>query len=354
MLIKKRKKNSIFQSIKRFFVFLLIVFFVIFFSYVNFINSSVGKSGHFVFVIEKGQGANSIVNNLHKEGVIGSRNFLKIYIKNSKDKLIFREGSYDLNYNMTPKEIIKELTSSASLKPEKQLTFIEGWNLRDYAKLIDSSGLSTDNKFFKLAGEPMVASSDIYDFSEDFSFLKDKPKSSNLEGYLFPDTYRFFEDATEEDIIIKMLRNFDQKLSKEMRDEIERQGKTIYEIITMASVIQKEVQSEKDMKMVSGLFWNRIKNGQALESCATLAYILGINKAIYSFEDTRINSPYNTYINRDLPPGPIANPGLKAIEAAIYPTENSYNYFLSRPDTGETVFSRTYEEHLINRNKYLR
>jgi UPF0755 protein len=106
--------------------------------------------------------------------------------------------------------------------------------------------------------------------------------------------------------------------------------------------------------MVADIFWRRIKNGQRLESCATLAYILGQNKPQYSFEDTRINSPYNTYINSGLPPGPIGSPSLKAIKAAIYPTPNNYNFFLSRPDNGETIFSRNFEEHKINKAKFLK
>jgi UPF0755 protein len=122
----------------------------------------------------------------------------------------------------------------------------------------------------------------------------------------------------------------------------------------MASIIQKEVTSEADMKTVSGIFWNRIKSGQGLESCATLAYILGVNKPIYSLEDTQIDSPFNTYRNQGLPPAPISNPGAQAIIAAVYPDETDYVFFLSRPDTGETVFSRTYEEHLANKDKYLR
>lgn len=354
MQIKRKRKINNFKIIKTAFLALGFIIILIYFSYIKFINSPVGKSGSFSFVVEKGQGISTIVENLGEQGVIKSENFLKFYIKRSKDEIIFREGFYNLNYNMTPKEIVEELTRGAGLRPEKQVTFIEGWNLKDYAKAIESSGLSTSDDFLELSGEPMTRSSRFYDFSKDFSFLEDKPEDANLEGYLFPDTYRFFEDDNEKDIVVKMLRNFDQKLSQEMREEIENQGKTIYEIVTMASIIQKEVRSEEDMKMVSGLFWNRIENGQALESCATLAYILGINKAIYSRDDTRVNSPYNTYMNRDLPPGPIANPGLSAIEAAIYPIENEYNYFLSRPDTGETVFSKTYEEHLSNKNKYLK
>src|SRR3989339_277763 len=165
--------------------------------------------------------------------------------------------------------------------------------------------------------------------------------------------YKIYEDATPNDIVQKMLKNLDQKLTPKMRDDIKKQGKTIYEIITMASIIEKEVRSFGDMKLVSGVFWNRINSGRALESCASLAYILGVNKPQYTIEDTNIDSPYNTYKNPGLPPGPIANPGFNAITAAIYPDKTDYNYFLSA-STGETIFSKTYDEHLRNKAKYLK
>lgn len=333
---------------------------VLFFCYLNMLNSPAGVEQEKTFIVESGQSVSEIASNLYKEKLIKSEFIFKLYIKKSPKDYIFREGSYNLNYKMNIKDVLEELTKSISLKPEKRITFIEGWDLRAYAKILEEKEFFSVNEFFELSGEPMLnykllsSNKKLKNYSEQFDFLKDKPEEYGLEGYLFPDTYNFFTDASAEDVIVKMLQNFDKKLSVKMRDDIKKQGKTIYEIITMASIIQKEVQSEDDMKMVSGIFWNRINNKQALESCATLAYVLGVNKAIYSYEDTRTPSAYNTYINRGLPPGPISNPGLKAIEAAIYPTENNYNYFLSRPDTKETIFSVTYEEHLLNKNKYLK
>ena len=138
-----------------------------------------------------------------------------------------------------------------------------------------------------------------------------------------------------------------------MRKDIKAQDRTIYEIITMASIVEKEVRILEDMKTVAGIFWDRIKYGQALESCASLAYILGESKVQYSVADTKIDSPYNTYKNPGLPPGPISNPGLNAVRAAIYPEYTSYNYFLSDPQTGDTIFSKTFEEHKQNKQKYL-
>ena len=244
---------------------------------------------------------------------------------------------------------------------DKTVTIIEGWNSRQIAeKLADSQlGFSIDD-FLKIAGQPkknyqsLPANQWPEDFSDNYEFLKDKPKQVGLEGYLFADTYRFRPSSSPKEVIIKLLDNFDQQLNTKMRQDIEQQGRTIYQIITMASLLEKEVKTEQDMKIVADIFWRRIKNGQRLESCATLAYILGQNKPQYSFEDTRINSPYNTYINSGLPPGPIGSPSLKAIKAAIYPTPNNYNFFLSRPDNGETIFSRNFEEHKINKAKFLK
>jgi UPF0755 protein len=230
-------------------------------------------------------------------------------------------------------------------RPEKVITIIEGWNLKQIDKYLNEQGLKLDKSLSDFS---------VGDYKSDYSFLADAPAKGDLEGYLFPDTYRIFASTTADDIVRKMLSNFDSKVSPEMLTEISRQKKTLHQIITMASVVEKEVTSKSDMKVVAGIFWDRIKNGQALESCATLAYVLGENKAQYTYEDTRIKSPYNTYINRGLPYGPIANPGLNAISGTIYPTYTDYNYFLSRPDTKETVFSKTYEEHNLNKQKYLK
>ncbi|MDD3711362.1 MAG: endolytic transglycosylase MltG [Patescibacteria group bacterium] len=345
---------------KKIFLALVALFIVVLIIYSSIVNYSVDKGKDQDFVIEKGQGVSLIAKNLKKQDLIKSILVFKIYSKISGQQASFKEGSYILNPKMSIKQIVSELTPRIFLKPEEKLTFIEGWNIRDYSKLLNDRNLISPNDFLSLVGEPLLDYRFVenkkypQDYSEEFSFLKDKPKFYSLEGYLFPDTYRFFIDTSDEEIIKKMLSNFDNKLTMKMREDIQEQGKTIHEIITMASIIEKEVPSVEDMKVVSGIFWDRIKNGQALESCATLAYILDLNKTQYSYEDTRIESPYNTYINRGLPPGPIANPGLNAILASIYPESTDYNYFLSNPKNGETIFSKTYQEHLNNKAKYIK
>lgn len=235
-------------------------------------------------------------------------------------------------------------------REEKTIRIIEGWRNSDISKELSSKGLSTEKDFNEAVKK---------DYSADFSFLKDKPASLDVEGYLYPDTYRVYASSTAEEVIVRMLENFDKKLDDKMRADIDTQGKTIHEILTMASLIEKEAPISyqggnlDDARIVSGIFWNRIKSGQALQSCATLAYILGVNKEQYTEADTKIDSPYNTYRNPGLPPGPIANPGILAIKAAIYPIKTNYNYFLTPSGSKDLVFSITYDEHLRNKNRYL-
>jgi len=152
---------------------------------------------------------------------------------------------------------------------------------------------------------------------------------------------------------MKMLANFDEKITPDLRKEITKQKKTIFEIITMASLIEKEVAMDEDRAIVSGILWKRIKLGIPLQVDATITYITGKNNTKISLNDTKINSPYNTYKYRGLPPGPIANPGIAAIRAAIFPKSSPYLFYLSAPD-GRTIFSKTLEEHNTAKTRYLR
>lgn len=312
------------------------------------------------FVISEGEGVKKIGRNLVAEKLIKSQFYFEVYVWHKGLEKKFQAGKYGLNTAMNIKDVVRILTSGEVILDETSITVIEGWNLRDIGHYLEGEGMFQTEELMELTGFPMI-NYDLdktlprpKDYSDKFSFLADKPDNYGLEGYLFPDTYQIYKDASIEDIILKLLANFNRKLTPGMREEIKKQKKTIFEIITLASIIQKEVRSEKDMKIVSGVFNNRIENGQPLQSCATLSYILGVNKSIYSIEDTQIDSSYNTYKNYGLPPGPISNPGLKAIEAAIYPENTDYNYFLSKKENGETVFSRTLEEHNLNKAKYLK
>lgn len=299
------------------------------------------------FSVQTGENIWNTASNLKKSELISSKIYFVwvAYKEGYRGKI--KAGDYVLNSNLSIREILKIL-SKADVEPEKEskkITFPEGFSVKQMSERLSENGF--DGESF----DDLIKKPDYFEEKYSFQFLESIPSGKNLEGFLFPDTYFFYVDASSEEIIKKMLENFDEKLNEGLRQEIASQNKDIYEIVTMASIIEKEVRSSKDKKMVSGIFYNRLKRGQAFQSCATLAFILGENKKQYSYEDTQIISPYNTYLNVGLPPGPIANPGLESIDAAIHPTENEYNYFLSNPETGETVFSVTLDEHNLNKDK---
>ncbi len=251
-------------------------------------------------------------------------------------------------------------------RPEKNIQILEAWTNKDIAEYLSGLGVLSKNKFFAVVGRPQIDHihhedySPAEDWSIKFSFLQDKPKDQSLEGYLFPDTYRIYATSSAKEIVRKMLNNFDKKLSPTMRSDIKKQHKTIYEVITMASIIEKEAplnyqkNDNKDARIISGIFWHRLKIGQALQSDATLSYILDDKQPSHTAEDLDIDSPYNTYKYRGLPPGPIDNPGLLAIKAAIYPIDSDYNYFLTPKNENTVIYAKTYAQHLRNKYKYLR
>lgn len=250
-------------------------------------------------------------------------------------------------------------------KAEDTITIPEGWNNREISQYFERLGKWMSEELLEVVGFPQVDYRNnkempaLHDYSQQFSFLQDKPEYYSLEGYLFPDTYRIYASSTVQDVVVKMLTNFDNKLTPQMRADIKKQGKKIYQIVTMASIIEKEAPlnyqtgDDKDAKIISGIFWRRLKIGQALQSDATLSYILGDRNTSHSGKDLEVESPYNTYKYPGLPPGPICNPGTLAIEAAIYPTATSYNYFLTTPDK-KVYYAGTYADHLKNKYKYLK
>ena len=302
-----------------------------------------------VLMINKGETVSQIADNLRQKNLIRSPFYFKYVIW--RDQLKIKAGEYLISSRLSAREVIKLLTAGEAISQEKSIRIIEGWNLKDIGAYLEKNQVVTAKGFTVLAGAILA------DWKFNFTkpeFLNDAPRQADLEGYLFPDTYRIFKDTAAEEIIGKMLANFDKKLTPEMKMEIKRQKKTIYEIIIMASIIEKEVRSLEDMKIVSGIFWNRIKNGMPLQSDAGLSYILDDKIGGHTLEQTKIDSPYNTYKYRGLPPGPIANPGLNAIIAAIYPEATNYTYFLSDPATGKTIYGKTLKEHNINRFKYLK
>lgn len=248
-------------------------------------------------------------------------------------------------------------------REEKTIRILEGWTNQDMANYFAKNDLWPADEFLAVAGSVQAGYTGDREpnqavLAERFSWLP--AGESSLEGYLFPDTYRVFATSTPGEVIVKMLDNFDRKITAEMRSDIAAQDKTLEEIIVMASLIEKEAPitnasgGDRDAQLISGIFWNRLALGQALQSDATLSYIFSDNKPAHSGVELEVDSPYNTYKYPGLPPGPIGNPGLLAIRAAIYPAATDYYYFLTPPDSREVIYARSYAEHLQNKDKYLR
>ncbi len=299
-----------------------------------------------VLEIKKGENAVEIGKRLKEDGLISNYIYFVYYIWSRDIKNKIMAGRYKIDPRLTIPEIAKAITEGETDSNQVKITFPEGWDSKKMELRIRNNGLKADD-FLDL-----VKNKEYFEDKYNYEFLADIPEEQGLEGYLFPDTYFFYKDANAEEIIKKMLDNFDEKMTGDLRQETKSREKSIFEIITMASMIENEVKTKEDRKIVSDIFWGRISIGQPLQSSATLTFILGVNKRQYSYEDTRIKSPYNTYMNKGLPPGPISNPGVVSIKTAIYPTATDYNYFLNNPETGETVFSKTLEEHNANKDKH--
>ena len=193
----------------------------------------------------------------------------------------------------------------------------------------------------------------VKDFKNELDFLKGISDNTSLEGFLFPDTYQFPYRIKSEEIVRRMLNNFEKKLTPDLREEIENQGKTIFEIVTMASLIEKEVRTLEDKKIVSGILWKRLESKIPLQVDATITYITDKKTTKISIEETKIDSPYNTYKYLGLPLGPICNPGLESIIAAIHLQDSKFWFYLSTPE-GETIFSKTLKDHNIAQDLYLK
>ena len=269
-----------------------------------------------IFSVEKGQSFSQIAENLEKEALIKDSLYFKAYVLLEGHARSLQAGEYFLSPSMSLPEIVQKIVSGDTAS--MAVTIPEGFTVKQIEERLG----------FVLPGE-------------------------NLEGFLFPDTYSFPANISGQEAVDRMRENFNRKLTVEMMQETEKQGKTIFEIITMASLIEKEVRTLEDKKLVSGVLWNRLGIGMPLQVDATIVYITGKQTTRISLQDLQIDSPYNTYKYRGLPVGPICNPGQESIIAAIYPQESQYWYYLSAPD-GTTHFSRTLQEHNIAKAKYLR
>ena len=228
---------------------------------------------------------------------------------------------------------------------ERQVTIIEGWTIKDIDAQLAKEGIAAEGEVTTLVHDAA--------FRSPYQFLTEIPDGLDIEGYAFPDTYRVFVDATARDVLTKALDEFEDRVVEKRADEIAASGRSLFEIITIASILEKEVRRPEDMKMVADIIERRLAIGMALQMDSTVNYVTGKSDPGILLADRDIDSLYNTYRYPGLPRGPISNPGEAAINAALHSDPNPYLFFLTTPD-GEVVYARTNDEHAANKAKYLR
>ena len=287
--------------------------------------------------IEKGSTVGRIARELKDAGLIEYRWAFVLFAKVTGNADSFQYGTYVLNTDMDYLELVTNLQKTASFRATVTVMIPEGAELREIIATLDEKNVcSAEELWDAVENHPF-----------DYDFLQNLPERENrLEGYLFPDTYEFFEQSDAVTVLTKFLDNFEVKFSQELRDRAQEIGMSIDEVVTLASIIEREAASDEDRATVSSVFHNRLNSTQypLLQSCATVQYVLQERKPVLTYDDIKIDSPYNTYLYEGLPIGPIASPGLASIKAALYPETTDYYFFVVSAD-GTHIFSKTLAEH---------
>lgn len=299
--------------------------------YTHLLLSPLGGVGTVVVQIPKGASAVRIGEILAEAKIIRSARAFSVLARIKGKTADLNPGAYKLSPSMKPAEIIDKVSRGEVCAV--WVTFPEGFTIRQIAERLESRGLADAEEFAYLARHGAA------------NFPTDFPHPPNsLEGYLFPDTYLMPLNAPADDLIREMLLCFDRRVARSLTEKVAASRFSLHEIITLASLIEREARVPNERPVISSVLHNRLAIGMRLEVDATVLFALGYHKNRVLYEDLEIDSPYNTYRYAGLPPGPIANPGLECIKAALSPANTDYLFYVARPD-GSHIFSRTMAEH---------
>ena len=310
--------------------------------------------------IPRGSSLGAIAQILYDNNLIRSKTAFKLYVDLSNKTSQLKAGKYKLSKNMELGEIMDELLAGNAASDTVSITIIEGWDIRKIAKYL------VKEKGFQFTEQEFIDAAKVENFT-DFVFLQDIPEERKkgeagiapLEGYLFPDTYLVYQDASPEDIMRKMLVQFEKVYNESVLEKAQALEMTMDEVVTLASIIQREARITDEFAKISAVFHNRLKKDMPLGADSTIQFLINEDRWDFSIEETKIDSPYNAYQNTGLPIGPIASPGRLALVSAVNPYEEFMNpnkpylYFvLKDPKTGEHVFNTSYEQHIKDKEKY--
>lgn len=315
----------------------------------DYLNSAQATDGRPVeFVVNQNESVNSISNRLEEEGLIRSAAYFRFRVQFTGQDNDIIAGQHELNTEMTTAEIIEVLTSeNAATIQETTVRFVEGWRSEQFGEALVEAGLVESVEDFMVATRSSQ-------WNNEFEFLHTRPSGVGLEGYLFPDTYQFRVDATVDDIIRRLLVTFEERVPPEFRAAAEEQGVTFHQAMTMASIVEREAALPEERPVVASVYYNRLMAGMPLQADPTVQYDLGESGnwwPVLTGEDLEEPGQYNTYLTPSLPPGPICNPGLDSIQAAVQPDQTDYLYFVATGD-GSHEFATTLEEHEENVEQY--
>lgn len=301
-----------------------------------------------------GSGLSSISTLLEEKGLIKDARVFKYYAK-FKNESQFQAGKYDLSQSMTLDELIKSLkTGKVYRTPVFAMTIPEGLTLEQIGNIVEKKTPYTQKEFMDLVTSDTFVQQMKAKYPE---LVTDAVLADNirydLEGYLFPATYSYFEEKpTLESIVDEMVGAMD-KVVKNYSDALTEKQMSVHQLITFASLLEEEATAQTDRETIASVFYNRINQGMPLQTDPTVLYALGSHKDRVLYKDLEVDNAYNTYKNKGLPPGPIAGAGKTSIEAVLNPSETDYLFFLADKQ-GVNHFSKTYDEHLQKEQKYLR
>ncbi|HBB44347.1 MAG: YceG family protein [Parcubacteria group bacterium GW2011_GWA1_44_13] len=305
-----------------------VIFIVLFSAYISFrLMAPFGFPENKMITVKKGASLTEVSALLDKENLIRSQSLFEFCAKVVGGTKPVSAGQYLFKEPISACTIAIRIARSISGIPAIKVTIPEGMSNKEVSEVLEKNIPGFDTAFFL-------------------------EHARSQEGFLFPDTYLFPENTTAQGVETMMIANFNKKIEP-WTGAIEASKHSLRDIVNMASILEREASTPEDMSLVSGVLWNRISKGMPLQVDATFMYLLGRKSSELTTADLKIKSAYNTYVNKGLPGGPIGNPGITAISAAINPTATSFMYYLSDKD-GMMHYAKTFDEHVANKNKYLR
>jgi UPF0755 protein len=283
------------------------------------------------FVVSPGSSFHEVANTLHRAGLVDNVTVFDLYARYKHLDRNVQAGAYELSRNLNMIQILQALQTA--IPEEIFITIPEGYTIKKTATLLDQGGV--------IKGADYTAQAVTGAFNYDF--LKGMPAGTSLEGFLFPDTYLIPRKGTAKQLITLQLDNFKKNWNDTRTGQASQRRLTPQQVVTIASMIEREALYDQDRPLVASVIYNRLQAGWALDIDATVLYAKGVWQSTVTIDDRKIDSPYNTYLHTGLPPGPIANPGIKAIDAALQPAQTGYFFYLSDKQ-GHNHYAKTNEE----------